>query len=217
MSPGPWPGTCCPTWSGSIFTCPARRGTARYSGYSAVYEAIAAAGIRYAHEPPSDQPDSQEIRSPAEVLWAPRHATCLDLAITFAGACLKAGLDPLILLIEHGREPAAGTRWSGSGSRSHPRTCRTSWTPGPGYGRSSRAGCRGWSAARPMTRPGRWWCWIRSGRAPRCRPPPPVACTWTSGRPWPTARAGCLDDRVELEGGCRPGPGLAGTGNLPAC
>ena len=67
-----------------------------------VYTALGGTGIRYAHEPPSDLPGTQEIRSPAEVLWAPRHATCLDLAITLTGACLKAGLTPVILLIEHG-------------------------------------------------------------------------------------------------------------------
>ena len=67
---------------------------------AAVYAAIAAAGIRYAHEPPADETGTQLIRSPAEVLWAPKHATCLDLAITVAAACRKAGLNPLIILTE---------------------------------------------------------------------------------------------------------------------
>ena len=84
---------------GEYLQLPGPSGESPVQRLGAVYAAVAGAGIRYAHEPPSDQPDSQEIRSPAEVLWAPRHATCLDLAITFAGACLKAGLHPLILLI----------------------------------------------------------------------------------------------------------------------
>lgn len=79
---------------------PGPSGDSPWQRLQAVYEAVAGAGIRYAHEPPSPEPDRQKIRGPEEVLWAPRHATCLDLAVTFAAACLKAGLDPLIVLIE---------------------------------------------------------------------------------------------------------------------
>ena len=87
---------------GGYLHLPGPSGDSPVQRLRAVYTALADAGIRYAHEPPSDEPDTQEIRSPAEVLWAPRHATCLDLAVTVAGACRKAGLDPLILLIERG-------------------------------------------------------------------------------------------------------------------
>ncbi|MFE6866778.1 tetratricopeptide repeat protein, partial [Kitasatospora sp. NPDC057692] len=66
----------------------------------AVYEALAAAGITYAYEAPSDDPARQVVREPAEVLWSPRHATCLDLALTLAGACLHAGLRPFVLIVD---------------------------------------------------------------------------------------------------------------------
>ena len=38
---------------------------------------------------------TQLIRPAEQVLWAPRHATCLDLAVVLAGACLTAGLHPV--------------------------------------------------------------------------------------------------------------------------
>ena len=85
---------------GEYLHLPGPSGDSPVQRLRAVYAAVAGAGIRYAYEPPSDLPGSQEIRSPAEVLWAPGHATCLDLAITFAAACRKAALDALILLIE---------------------------------------------------------------------------------------------------------------------
>ena len=87
---------------GNYLHLPGPSGDSPVQRLRAVYTALADAGIRYAHEPPSDELDTQEIRGPAEVLWAPRHATCLDLAVTAAGACRKAGLDPVILLIERG-------------------------------------------------------------------------------------------------------------------
>jgi hypothetical protein len=34
------------------------------------------------------------------VLWAPRHATCLDLAAVFAGACLVAGLHAIVVILD---------------------------------------------------------------------------------------------------------------------
>ena len=89
-----------PDLVGEYLALPGPSGDSPVQRLGAVYAAIAAAGIRYAHEPPADQADTQQVRSPAEVLWAPKHATCLDLAIVFAGACLKAGLAPLIVLIE---------------------------------------------------------------------------------------------------------------------
>ncbi|MFF9772373.1 hypothetical protein ACF1HJ_01615 [Streptomyces sp. NPDC013978] len=66
----------------------------------AVYEALAGAGITYSHEAPSDDPGRQVVRQPGEVLWCPRHATCLDLALTLAGACLHAGLHPFVLILD---------------------------------------------------------------------------------------------------------------------
>ncbi|MET7288991.1 hypothetical protein [Streptomyces sp. NPDC005573] len=66
----------------------------------AVYEALAGAGITYSHEPPSDDPGRQVIRQPGEVLWCPKHATCLDLALILAGACLHSGLHPLLVILD---------------------------------------------------------------------------------------------------------------------
>ncbi|MFF0671659.1 hypothetical protein ACFYVE_25960, partial [Streptomyces tendae] len=66
----------------------------------AVYEALAGAAITYSHEAPSDEPGRQVVRQPGEVLWCPRHATCLDLALILAGACLHAGLRPLVLILD---------------------------------------------------------------------------------------------------------------------
>ncbi|GAB1641460.1 hypothetical protein [Krasilnikovia sp. MM14-A1259] len=73
-----------------------------------VYRVLAAAGIRYAHEAPSDEPGRRQvIRTPEQVLWSPRHGTCLDLAIVLAGAALVAGLHPIIIIVAPaGREPA---------------------------------------------------------------------------------------------------------------
>ncbi|MEE1766199.1 hypothetical protein, partial [Streptomyces sp. SP18BB07] len=66
----------------------------------AVYEALAGAGITYSHEAPTDDPGRQVVRQPGEVLWCPRHATCLDLALILAGACLHAGLHPFVLILD---------------------------------------------------------------------------------------------------------------------
>ncbi|MGH8909961.1 MAG: tetratricopeptide repeat protein [Egibacteraceae bacterium] len=64
------------------------------------YEAFADAGVTYEPEPPSDHPDWQVIRPPDQVLLSPRHATCLDAAVVFAGACLHAGLHPLVVIAD---------------------------------------------------------------------------------------------------------------------
>ncbi|MFF4060093.1 hypothetical protein ACFYZ0_30630 [Streptomyces sp. NPDC001708] len=65
----------------------------------ALYEAFAALHIQYADEPTTSDPGRQTIRPPDQVLRRPRHGTCLDLAVTFAGACLDAGLHPLIIVL----------------------------------------------------------------------------------------------------------------------
>ncbi|MFJ9154831.1 hypothetical protein ACIRP7_43915, partial [Streptomyces sp. NPDC102270] len=65
----------------------------------ALYEAFAAVRIQYADEPTTSDPGRQTIRPPDQVLRRPRHGTCLDLAVTFAGACLDAGLHPLIIVL----------------------------------------------------------------------------------------------------------------------
>ncbi|MEU0934448.1 hypothetical protein [Embleya sp. NPDC005971] len=66
----------------------------------AVYEALAAHGILYDHEEPTTDSGRQVIREPGEVLWSPGRGTCLDLALVMAGACLKAGLHPIVVLVD---------------------------------------------------------------------------------------------------------------------
>jgi hypothetical protein len=79
---------------------PGASGDSRRSRLAAVYGAIARVGIGYAVDEPSDEAGRQVVRSPAEVLWAPRHGTCLDLALVFAAACLKAGLHPVVVVLD---------------------------------------------------------------------------------------------------------------------
>ncbi|MFI6246701.1 hypothetical protein, partial [Streptomyces sp. NPDC051016] len=64
----------------------------------ALYEAFAARHIVYADEPTTSDAGRQTIRPPYEVLASPGHGTCLDIAVSFAGACLDAGLHPLLLV-----------------------------------------------------------------------------------------------------------------------
>ncbi|MDO5053123.1 MAG: tetratricopeptide repeat protein [Pseudoclavibacter sp.] len=68
-----------------------------------MFDALAAAGpIAYA-EPPVEEGDpgpGQPIRPPVQILNAPRHGGCLDLALCFASACLDAQLHPLLVLLD---------------------------------------------------------------------------------------------------------------------
>ncbi|MER6444226.1 hypothetical protein [Streptomyces venezuelae] len=68
-----------------------------------LYQAFAACGIQYADEPTTSDPGRQTIRPPDQVLSRPRHGTCLDLAVVFAGACLDAGLHPLLIVLAGAR------------------------------------------------------------------------------------------------------------------
>ena len=65
-----------------------------------VFEQFGRVAIRYDDEPLGSAEGWQRIRSPSEVLEAPRRANCVDIAVTFAGACLDAGVHPLIVLVE---------------------------------------------------------------------------------------------------------------------
>jgi hypothetical protein len=76
-----------------------------------LYEALRASRIRYAHEPwnpvsvdPGGGPAPQRIRGPNETFQGP--ATCLDLALVFAGMAMAAGLRPL-LAVGSGAQPHA--------------------------------------------------------------------------------------------------------------
>ncbi|GAA4253693.1 P-loop NTPase [Dactylosporangium darangshiense] len=64
-----------------------------------VYRRLAAIGIEYAHEAPSDDRGRQVIRPPDQVLRTPRRGTCLDLAVTLAAAGLGAGLRPILIVL----------------------------------------------------------------------------------------------------------------------
>ncbi|CAM5521974.1 tetratricopeptide repeat protein [Streptomyces avidinii] len=68
-----------------------------------LYEAFAAAGVQYADEPTTSDPGRQTVRPPDQVLSRPRHGTCLDLAVAFAGACLDAGVHPLVIVLSGAR------------------------------------------------------------------------------------------------------------------
>ncbi|MCY7341954.1 MAG: tetratricopeptide repeat protein, partial [Pseudonocardia sp.] len=65
----------------------------------AVYTALAKRRIGYAFEAASDEAGRQVIRPPDQVLRAPRHGTCLDLAVVLAGACTRAGLPTVIVVV----------------------------------------------------------------------------------------------------------------------
>lgn len=97
----------------------------------AVYDAIAEVGIGYAFESRSSSPDWQVIRTPAEILQAPRHATCLDLAVTFAAACIVAGLRPIVMVLDPGRgnSPAHAVVmvWLGTASDHYPLADHREW------------------------------------------------------------------------------------------
>ncbi|SEF26300.1 hypothetical protein SAMN05421837_103175 [Amycolatopsis pretoriensis] len=70
----------------------------------AVFEAFADLNIRYADEPVGSESGWQAIRGPTEVLRTARMANCVDLAVTFSGACLDSGVHPLIVVLD----PRAG-------------------------------------------------------------------------------------------------------------
>ena len=66
----------------------------------AAYESLALAEIHYELEAYHPSAAIQLIRSPQEVCSAPRFATCLDLAVTYAGVCLAYELLPILVVFE---------------------------------------------------------------------------------------------------------------------
>ncbi len=70
----------------------------------AIYAVLADAGIRYRPEPATSTQGGQVVRPPDQVLARPKHATCVDLAVVYAGACLDAGLHPLLLVVDSATE-----------------------------------------------------------------------------------------------------------------
>jgi len=69
-----------------------------------VYDAIRSIGLTYTPTPVAVG-ESQLIRSPAEVLVTPRHGNCLDLAVVYSGACLAAGLHPVVVVLHDADGP----------------------------------------------------------------------------------------------------------------
>jgi len=66
----------------------------------AIYEALAACDFRYAREMYAPDDGPQLIRDPGEMLTGGGDATCLDLALLFAGVCLGHELLPLVVIVE---------------------------------------------------------------------------------------------------------------------
>jgi hypothetical protein len=65
-----------------------------------IYEALAAKQMRYAPEKYHPSEAIQLIRTPPEILEAPKEGTCLDLAALFCGLCLGYELLPWLVVIE---------------------------------------------------------------------------------------------------------------------
>ncbi|WP_162002659.1 HEAT repeat domain-containing protein [Streptomyces sp. CB01881] len=67
---------------------------------AAIYDALSGRNIRYALEEYHPSGALQAIRTPAEVLGAPREGTCLDLAALFCGLCLAYDLLPVLVVVD---------------------------------------------------------------------------------------------------------------------
>jgi hypothetical protein len=65
-----------------------------------IYDALKERKIRYAFEEYHPSQALQTIRTPPEILDAPREGTCLDLAALFCGLCVANELLPVIIVIE---------------------------------------------------------------------------------------------------------------------
>lgn len=65
----------------------------------AIYAALSASGINYELPPAHDDPWSQKIRTPAEILDS-GESTCIDLVALFCGVCLGKQLRPYLVVFE---------------------------------------------------------------------------------------------------------------------
>jgi hypothetical protein len=66
----------------------------------AIYDTLKERDIRYALEQYHPSQALQTIRTPPEILIAPKEGTCLDLAALFCGLCLANELLPILIVIE---------------------------------------------------------------------------------------------------------------------
>jgi hypothetical protein len=82
----------------------------------AIYQALASRGRKVRYSPPLYNPDQekQDIRDPDTILEGSGAATCLELALLYAGAALGNGLLPLLVLLKgHALVAVSTTRgWS---------------------------------------------------------------------------------------------------------
>ncbi|RSM68921.1 hypothetical protein DL991_40790, partial [Amycolatopsis sp. WAC 01375] len=79
---------------------PGPRSTAPAEKARLIYEVFADTGVRYVGEPTTSGGGLQTVRPVDQVLARPRHATCLDICVAYAGACLDAGLHPMIVVFD---------------------------------------------------------------------------------------------------------------------
>ena len=96
-----------PATVGSLLHLPGASNQAPMARLREVYTALAAKRIRYSFEHDASQPGRQVIRPPEQILGTPGHGTCLDLAVTMAGACKLAGLASMVIVVESDHAPAA--------------------------------------------------------------------------------------------------------------
>src|SRR6185437_11541288 len=123
-----------------------------------VVDCFAAASIRYTDEPLGSGEGWQAIRQPSAVLGPPRLATCVDVAVAFAGACLDAGVHPLLVLLEPaGTGPAhvlvvswLGGPWDGVGGAAEYRDFAPDLEGGNGWPGGLRSAVNGPGAFLPI-------------------------------------------------------------------
>ncbi len=85
---------------------PAASGESHLTRLREIWQRLHDVGIGYAFERAGSAQQAQPIRTPAELLVAPRNGTCLDLALLLAGACRHGGLPAAVLVLD----PASGGR-----------------------------------------------------------------------------------------------------------
>src|SRR5258705_3939914 len=64
-----------------------------------IYDELLKSDVRYARELPDVKQDVQPVRPPEVILNGAGDATCLDLALLFAGLCLGNELLPLVVVL----------------------------------------------------------------------------------------------------------------------
>lgn len=65
-----------------------------------IFDILSDLNILYSDEPTTSDPDAQIIRSLDQVVYRPRHGTCLDLCVAYSSACLDAGIYNSIVVFD---------------------------------------------------------------------------------------------------------------------